>query len=155
MQSDIAEIKYEYDVVKPIFGDQFCDIVLPLIENAKNEINIIVFNWRMPFDTPKLSIRAFNDSLVRAIGRGVKVRAIVSKPFVAEELHRFGIIAKVMPSSRRLHTKLLIIDKQKIIVGSHNYSQSAFAKNFECSVYFALSEAENKFINYFENLWSF
>lgn len=155
MQNTETEMTYQYQPVKPIFGDQFCDIVLPIIEQAKNEINIIVFNWRMPFTTSKIAIKSFNDALVRAISRGVKVKAIVSRPFVAEELHRFGIISKVMPSSRRLHTKLLIIDNTKIILGSHNYSQSAFAKNFECSVFFEEAEQLNKYKNYFENLWSF
>lgn len=147
------ETRYHYTNITPIFGSQFCEIVLPLIESAEQEIKIIVFNWRMPFITNKQEMQSFNDALVRAVGRGVCVRAIVSSERVCAELRKFGIIAKRLPTERRLHTKLMIIDDRQIIVGSHNYSESAFNKNFEVSVFFEEYENQNKYVGYFENLW--
>jgi phosphatidylserine/phosphatidylglycerophosphate/cardiolipin synthase-like enzyme len=148
------ENTYQYTKITPIFGSQFCEIVLPLIENAEKEIRIIVFNWRMPFITTKLEMQSFNDALVRAVGRGVKVRAIVSSEKVVAELHRFGIISKKIPTDRRLHTKMMIIDDRQIIIGSNNYSESAFAKNYEVSVFFEEFENQNKYVGYFEILWN-
>jgi phosphatidylserine/phosphatidylglycerophosphate/cardiolipin synthase-like enzyme len=147
------ETSYKYTNITPIFGSQFCEVVLPLIESAEFEIKIIVFNWRMPFITTKLQMQTFNDALVRAVGRGVVVRAIVSSERVCAELHKFGIIAKRLPTDRRLHTKLMIIDKRQIVVGSHNYSESAFNKNYEVSVFFEEFEDQNKYVGYFDNLW--
>lgn len=147
--------EFKYKGVTPIFGQEFCDIVIPLLEDAEREINIIIFSWRMPFITRKKAIRSFNDALVRAVGRGVKVRALVSIESVAAELGRFGIDAKVLPTSRLLHTKLLILDARRIILGSHNYSENAFTYNYEVSVFFEEWEENNRFMKYFENLWSY
>lgn len=140
--------------ITPIFGSQFCEMIIPLIDASELEIRIIIFNWRMPFITNKLMIQSFNDAIVRAVQRGVKVRCIVSNHAVASELGRFGINAKVLETAKRLHTKLMIIDHITIVVGSHNYSESAFNANHEVSVLFNCWENLNKFVEYFENMWS-
>jgi phosphatidylserine/phosphatidylglycerophosphate/cardiolipin synthase-like enzyme len=154
IKNNKMETRYHYTNITPIFGSQFCEIVLPLIESAESEIKIIVFNWRIPFLTSKLHMQSFNDALVRAVGRGVVVRAIVSSERVVAELSRFGIMAKRLPFDRRLHTKLMIIDGRQIVVGSHNYSESAFNKNYEVSVFFEEYENQNKYVGYFDNLWA-
>lgn len=138
-----------------IFGSDFNSIVLPLLSNAKEEILLVIFDWRFESLEAKTAIQLFNRAIIDASQRGVIVRAVVNHRGVAQRLLNLGIKAKVLESQRLLHTKMLLIDGKKVIVGSHNYSQSAFTSNYELSVFFDFFENVDELITYFNNLWSY
>lgn len=151
--SVIQDIKNAFEPV-PLFASDYVDKVVPFINNVQEEIRIIIFDWRIPVDGEMSRVSIFNDAIFKAVERGVKVRAIVSSESVKAKLEKFGVHAKVWPTDRRLHTKLIILDRFHIILGSHNFTESAFSHNHELSTFFIVSEFENKFINYFENMWT-
>ena len=62
-----------------IIGKEFPDKVIPLIDNAKYTIDIVVFDWRWYPQDPGASVQLFNQSIVRSVRRGVKVRAIANR----------------------------------------------------------------------------
>ena len=47
----------------------------------------------------------------------------------------------------------MIIDNEIAILGSHNYTMSAFTINYEVSVIIQDKEVVNRLKTYFENLW--
>lgn len=138
----------------PIFGSDYVNKVVPFIQNTQEEINIVIFDWRVPKSGEMSAISMFNDAIFDAVKRGVKVRAIVNSESLKDTLSKFGVFAKVWPHDSRLHTKLLILDRFHIVCGSHNFSESAFGSNHELSVFFVVSDFDNPYVNYFENLWS-
>jgi phosphatidylserine/phosphatidylglycerophosphate/cardiolipin synthase-like enzyme len=152
-QKQIQEIKNAFEPV-PIFAQDYVDKVVPFINNVQEEIRIIIFDWRIPEDGSMSRVSIFNDAIFKAVSRGVKVRAIVSSEKVKSILEKMGVFAKVWPTDRRLHTKLLILDRFHIVLGSHNFTESAFSSNHELSTFFIVSEYENAFVNYFENMWT-
>lgn len=138
----------------PIFGSQYVERVVPFIKSVSEEIRIVIFDWRVYKELEMSALSIFNDAIFSAAARGVKVRAIVSSEKIKSFLLTKGIEAKVLPTEKMLHTKLLILDRFHIVLGSHNFTKSAFTSNHELSIYFVATEYENPYIAYFENLWS-
>lgn len=141
--------------VSPIFGNQYVDRVLPFLNNVQHELHIIIYDWRADKEPEVSALSMFNDAIWKAVERGVKVNAIVNSEKLKAILDRKGVFAKVLPSDKILHTKLLIMDRCHIVLGSHNFTKHAFTSNHELSVYFIDSDYDNRFIDYFNNLWSY
>jgi len=66
-----------------------------------------------------------------------------------------GISAKKLACAGLVHAKIMIIDDNIVILGSHNYTHNAFIVNQELSV--ILSDVENieSFNKFFDSLWQF
>jgi phosphatidylserine/phosphatidylglycerophosphate/cardiolipin synthase-like enzyme len=142
----------EYEPL-PIISKDFPKVVIPLIDSAKFSLDIVVFDWRFYKNDPSNPVSEFNISIARAVRRGVNVRCLVQSDSVVDNLKNIGCWAKKLQSKRILHTKLLIIDKKRIIIGSHNYTQHAFTSNHEASIYVELKEENNQLVEYFNNLF--
>jgi phosphatidylserine/phosphatidylglycerophosphate/cardiolipin synthase-like enzyme len=137
----------------PIISQDFVKVVIPLIERAVNSIDIIVFQWKFYRKGQDNNCSQFNSAIARAVIRGVKVRCLVQQQSAVDELKKFGCKARQLHSKRLLHTKLMIIDKKSVIIGSHNYTQHAFSSNYEASIFVELKSENNTLVQYFNNLY--
>lgn len=137
-----------------IIGRQFPTKVIPLIDSSQKNIKIIVFDWRWYSNDPSNPVQLFNQAIVRAVRRGVKIQAIVNNDEIVRVLNGCGVSAKRLTAQRLLHCKFLMIDDIILIIGSHNYTQSAFTMNFELSVILSLTEDNSTFNNFFNNLYN-
>ena len=117
-----------------IIGKEFPKKVIPLINNAKKSIDIIVFDWRWYVNDPSNPVQLFNQSIVRAVNRKVKVRAIVNTNAILPTLKSVGINVKKLLGKNVVHCKIIIIDDIILVTGSHNYTQYAFTMNYEASI---------------------
>jgi len=138
--------------IEPIFGGDFPIKVLPLIEGAKQSIRIIVFDWRWYPSDPGCACQKFNNSIIRARSRSVAVSVLTNCNDVLNILRKAGIMAKKPFSKRLLHSKIIIIDDKHLVIGSHNYTQSAFTSNFEISAILYNCDDLSLFIQYFNSL---
>ena len=136
-----------------IVGKEFPGKVIPLIEAAKNSIDIVVFDWRWYPQDPGNSVQLFNQAIVRAVRRGVKVKAIANNNEIISTLKGVGVEAKKLITPRLVHVKLMLIDSETAIVGSHNYTQSAFQMNYELSVVLQGREKIQRIIQFFNNIY--
>lgn len=136
-----------------IIGAQFPKVVIPLIESARHSIRVVVFDWRFYPTQPGSPVTLFNMAIARAAQRGVEVRALVGNADVVESLRRQKCTGKQLHSKKLLHTKMLIVDDTCVVLGSHNYTQSAFSMNEEASVLFEMPQADHSFLQYFDRLW--
>ena len=141
-------------MIKTISGSQFPKVVQPLIEQAKESIDIVIFDWRWYSADPASSIQLFNQTILRAVRRGVKVRVINNSQEIIAILKKNGIEAKRFECTKLMHVKLMIIDKNIVITGSHNYSQSAFNLNVELSVLITDDSCASDFNVFFNNLFN-
>lgn len=137
----------------PIISKDFPKIAIQLIDSAVNSIDIVVFDWRFYKNDPANPVSLFNQAIYRACRRGVNVRCLVQNDGVVDNLKELGCYAKKLNSKRILHTKLLIVDNRRIIIGSHNYTQHAFSSNYEASIFVTLSSDKNGLVDYFNNLF--
>lgn len=138
-----------------LFGSDFCDKICSAIDVALDEIKIVVYDWRFDDKNKSSKLGMFNDAIKRAVDRGVNVMAVVSNEETKSKLLKMGVNAKVLDTDKTLHTKLLIIDRFHIFTGSHNYTENAFSRNYEFSVYFILDDFDNPCVKYVENLFTY
>ena len=136
-----------------IIGNQFPDKVIPLIECAKKSIKIVVYDWRWYPNDPGNSVQLFNQAIIRAVKRGVKIQAIVNHEGMCAVLSQNGVAVKKIKVQGLVHAKLMIIDDNIVIIGSHNYSHNAFVLNQEISVILTDIENVEDFNIFFKTLW--
>lgn len=136
-----------------VSGSQFPKVVIPLINSAKQSIDIIVFDWRWYPQDPGALCQLFNQAIVRAATRKVAIRAIANNDQIINTLKAVGAEAKRLLTSKLVHCKLMIIDNKIVITGSHNYTQGAFQMNLELSLILHDVSDVVPFTNFFNNLW--
>jgi len=139
--------------VQPVFAGEFPKFVTEAINKAQNGIDIIVFDWRWYPSDPACAAQQFNNALVAAVKRGVQVRVVTNCDAVAQFLRKVGIQVKKPISARLLHSKLMIIDRKCVVIGSHNYTQNAFTSNFEVSVILSDCDDTTELDQYFNSLF--
>lgn len=142
-----------YLKMQALVGSDFPKYVIPLIDSAKKNIDIVVYDWRWYQDDPSHAVQQFNTALVRAVARGVQVRAVVNTPLLIKQLSDVGIWARQTKDKRTVHTKMMLVDRQKIVIGSHNYTRNAFGSNIETSIIAEIPEGQDRFAQFFENLF--
>jgi len=121
-------------MIESIVGKEFPAKVIPLIDNAHHSIRIIVFDWRWYPNDPANPVQLFNQAIIRAVRRGVRVSIVTNVPEVANILKQNGCIVNKPISDKLIHAKMMLIDSDILVIGSHNYTQNAFTMNFEVSV---------------------
>jgi len=136
-----------------IIGKEFPDIVIPMIEKARKSIDIIVYDWRWYPDQIGAKIQRFNNAIIQSAQKNVKIRTISNSRKTIRVLEKFKIKAKQINTRGIIHTKLMIIDNEVAILGSHNYTMNAFTINLEVSVIIINKEVIERLKQYFINLW--
>ena len=143
----------ETPTIETAIGSEFSKKVIPIIDNAKKSVFIMVYEWLWYPDQISSTIQLFNNSIMRAKQRGVNVKAVVWSQKTANFLKQIGLEVKWIGQSKLLHIKLMIIDDEIIIIGSHNYTKNAFDINYEASVILTDKETAIKFKQFFEGFY--
>lgn len=139
---------------KAIIGSDFPKHLIPLIAATKRKIKIIVYDWRFYPPSQGSPVSKFNTAILMAVKRGVHVQVLTNCQSILAILKSEGADAKMLHSKKKLHTKMMILDDTKVVLGSHNYTQSAFSLNHEASIFVDLETEENDFVKYFNNLFA-
>ena len=140
-------------MLEVISGREYPAKVIPLIEKAVSSIDIVVFDWRWYPQDPGAACQLFNQAILRAARRKVKIRVIANNDQIIDILKKEGCEAKRLKTTKLVHCKLMIIDNQTVITGSHNFTQSAFQMNLELSVVIGAGVPKDSFLTFFNNLW--
>lgn len=138
---------------RAVIGADFPKVAIPLLDSARESVRVIVFDWRYYRAVPSHPVSMFNLAFARAAKRGVSVRALVNSDAIIGFLKSMDCDARRLHSTKLLHSKMLLVDDTKLLMGSHNYTQHAFCMNEEMSVLLDLSHRENSFTKYFDRLW--
>ena len=139
--------------MQTVIGQEFPTKVIPLIDGAKSNIRIVVFDWRWYANDPGSSVQLFNQAIIRAARRNVQVKAICNFESVVSALIACGCVARKLTTKNLVHVKLIIIDDKIVVIGSHNFTQNAFTTNHEASVIFEDTENSQILIKFFDELW--
>ncbi len=136
-----------------IIGSKYVDKVIPLVQAAKDNIKVIVFDWRVyPYGTTHPVMR-LTDSFLEAKNRNVDIKCLVNTSAIVMSLRRLGLNAQTLYSDKLVHAKILIFDDCRAVVGSHNLTQNGLTHNLEVSTIIELNPDENHLVDYFNNLW--
>jgi len=127
-----------------IIGSEFAKTLIPIIDQAKNEILISVFLWNYYFGEPGCQVQKFNQALIKASQRGVKVKGLTAGIQKLRKMSDLGCSIKESNFANKLHNKIIIIDQKWCVIGSHNLTKNALERNYEVSVCFEIDGKDNR-----------
>jgi len=115
-----------------------------LVESAEKSIDISTFKAEITTKPRGLALLHFFKALLLKAKAGVKVRFLINwnnerrscpktNLYVITELKKANIPIRHLKNNRCCHAKAIIVDKQKMIIGSHNLSVKSCHNNFEIS----------------------
>jgi len=145
-----------------VLDNQFLDISKALINDAKSEICISTFKLEIT-DRPKgRYLKEFFNLLMQKAKQGIKVKILFNwhdnKHSVAKTnypaaitLKNAGAEVRHLKQNRCCHAKIIIIDKQKALIGSHNLSNRSCGSNFEVSYLIPDPESINQLSSIFSH----
>jgi len=147
-----------------IIGCDYPRIVVPLLSAAVTKIDIIMYEWKWYSHEQAGGMEKLNLAILDRARSKVQVRVLLNiesmghaitkiNSRTASFLQQRGVIVKFGQVGVATHAKMVLIDDQCAIVGSHNYSKGSFTRNQECSVMIKGPEAIRPFIDYFKLLW--
>jgi len=145
-------------------GFHYPQKVTELINAASSKIDVLMYEWKWYGHESAGGVQKLNLAVVAAARRGVKVRCLLNTEAMGHAitkinsktlsmLHRYGCDARMGQFGGVVHAKMMLIDDNILVIGSHNYTKSAFSRNQEASVIIKGREAIADYRNYFNDLW--
>lgn len=139
--------------ITPVFSPEDGYDVISFIDGAEKSLDIEMYVF---------TSEQVMDSLQRAKDRGVEIRIIIEKRVIGgqnagiySELAARGFNVKYASYDYALtHSKFIIRDGKDVLIGSHNFSDSALFKNREASVILRHAPTVMKFMEIFETDWN-
>ncbi len=153
---------YPADVI-PLPNRDYVPKIHQAFKNAKKSIHVAMFTMRYYPDYPNDANSIIIGDLIAAKKRGVDVKVIldastwnisntVQNKRMGDSLSRAGIDVYYDPLNVTTHDKMIIIDSEIVIVGSHNWSYYALERNNEISVMIKSKEAGKAFERVFDEI---
>ncbi len=119
---------------KIIIGREYPETIIELVKQAQHSIKVLIYDWRWYSHDPHSKVQKFNNEILYAIRRGVKVSAVVNSRIISDILKSNGVDVVVCDSSKVMHIKMCVFDSSFVILGSHNLTMNAFEINHEMSI---------------------
>lgn len=151
--------------IQSALGFHYPKRVTPLVNAAQHTIDILMYEWKWYGHESAGGVQKLNLALVAAARRGVKVRVLLNiesmghaitkiNSRTASFLKRYNCVVKFGHVGNVTHAKMMIIDDNILVVGSHNYTKSAFSRNQEASIIVTGREEIIDYRKYFNDLWA-
>ena len=158
--------------VEDISGNKYFPAVKEALSEAEKSINMAMYFVGFNPSNRESQVYALVEELVNAHKRGVKVKVILDQgiDFSGGErgvrrwereqrnaslfvyLRQQGIEAYYDSLPTITHAKAIIIDEERVIVGSTNWSASSLQKNWETSCLIRSKELAQQFLKYFSQI---
>ena len=154
---------------KILTNDLYVEEVKKIIEGATSSIYLMVFLGTATKENDDLGVGSLD--LIQALesaalDRNIDVRVIldqddggepyksffINKPLF-DRLRERQINVKFDTKQRLLHSKVLVVDKKYAVVGSHNWTRTAFSKTYELSVSVENERTAKSYNDKFIRLW--
>jgi phosphatidylserine/phosphatidylglycerophosphate/cardiolipin synthase-like enzyme len=142
------------ELFEPIVGGEYSERVGRLFDGAKKNIDIVMYDWRWYENQLMHPVQRLNVKLVQAIQRGVMVRAVCNSSNSLDLLNSIGIKARCTKDRRTVHTKMIIVDGETLVIGSHNITRNAMSHNIETSLIVSIPAGITRFAEFFNNLYN-
>lgn len=149
MNTLIGEQKLEIWLLPDPHGHALSDLQKK-IRSAQSSIRIALFTWTHP---------ALIEEVIAAHQRGVEVSVIIdmhsslgASAKAVQKMKEEGVSVFISQGVQLMHHKFLWIDEEMLLMGSANWTKSAFDKNSDCFIALhPLNAEQKKFMN---KLWN-
>jgi len=127
-----------------LIDNEFLPQAVALIESAHKRIDIATFKAEITSKPRGTRLRRFFDILFEKKSQGLQVNFLINwhterrvvpltNLFAIRELKRHKCNVRTLRNDRCCHAKIIIVDQDKAILGSHNLSVKSCHNNFEAS----------------------
>jgi phosphatidylserine/phosphatidylglycerophosphate/cardiolipin synthase-like enzyme len=142
----------------PVNDREYFSTMKALIDMANDSVHVSMFEIKWYPDYPDSSMNEILDALIRAKKRGIDVR-IVTDEYLTDKpvltyLEQNGLDIRYDSEETTTHSKLVIIDKKLVMVGSTNWSFYALEKNNEANVLIYSEDLAQQYEEYFRQVWA-
>lgn len=132
--------------------DDCLNKLLSEINSASSTIDLAIYSF---------TLDEVADAIINAKNRGVRVRVIFDylqsfNAYSVDEKLVFGgipVIKRGRGSWGAMHNKFIIIDNEKVLTGSFNYSRNAIERNNENLLLIVNQDIVNSYLKEFNYLW--
>ncbi|KKM89905.1 hypothetical protein LCGC14_1244050 [marine sediment metagenome] len=132
-----------------------------LIESAKRSIDISTFKAEITTKPRGLALLHFFKAVLAKAKEGVQIHFLINwnnekrscpktNLYVITELRKVGIDIRHLKNNRCCHAKIIIVDQERAIIGSHNLSVKSCHNNFEISYVMSSNEEVFELKSFFE-----
>lgn len=148
-----------FTVTPLLTPDNYHEEVLQLIRGAQEELLIQNQTFNAPKDFHH-KLRELIDAVIERQHHGVDVKIIfrLLKPANAranlEALKDYGFDTSLVKVQKNCHTKGIIVDRKKILLGSQNWSNDGVSVNRDASLLFEDGPLAKYFVEIFEHDWN-
>lgn len=131
-------------------GEMGLELINRELRGAKKTLDICVFT---------ITDNRISDSITKAHDRGIAVRVITDNDKQFDDgsdiarMVRVGVPTRFDPDTDHMHHKFAIVDGQRLITGSYNWTHSA-TRNHENVTVLSDGELIEAFSQEFDRLWS-
>jgi len=136
-----------------------------MVEMAHHQIDIATFKAEITSKSRGRRLRIFFEKLFEKKANGVQIRFLINchddrrlVPLTnfatIKEMKQHKIEIRKLPGNRCCHAKILLVDKKRAIIGSHNLSIKSCHNNFEVSYLLSDNVSINRLINVFEETYN-
>ena len=151
--------------IQSAIGHRYPKAVIPLVNAARSNIEILMYQWKWYGHESAGGVQRLNLALIGAARRGVKIKVLLNiesmghaitkiNTRTAQHLEQYGVEIKWGQVGIVTHAKMMILDDEILVLGSHNYSKSAFSRNQEASIIVKGREDIKEYRQYFRDLWA-
>lgn len=127
-----------------VADEKFLILAQREIETARESIRISTFKAEWSEKPPGRKLRHFFETLGKRKAEGLQVQFLMNwnirkrygpraNVLTLLKLANMGIEVRVLPDDRCCHAKIILIDDERAIIGSHNLSIVSTSQNFEIS----------------------
>ena len=149
----------DFTVTPILTPDAFVEPVCALIRGATSEILL----QNQTFDAPKAGqdgLAKLVDAIIAKQRQGVSVRIIIRSFLPSKDRRNLealtdrGLKIDTVRFQQNSHTKGLIVDRKRVLIGSQNWSQTGVTTNRDASLLFDDEEVAGYFAEVFEHDWA-
>ena len=127
-----------------VMDNNYLQIANALVDGAKNSIYLSSFKLEISDKPRGRDLKEYFEKIIKKMREGIKVKilfnwhddrksvALTNYP-ASLFLKQNGIDIRYLKNNRCCHAKILIVDKEKVLLGSHNLSVRSTQNNFELS----------------------
>jgi len=127
-----------------LYDEKFIIAAKELLSSAKQRIDISTYKAEYTTTPRGKALNELFEILIRKKSEGVLINFIVNQTdhkrtgprsniIAIKKLKEKGINPRILPDNRCCHAKIIIVDQEKAIIGSHNLSIRSTTENFEIS----------------------
>lgn len=147
-----------------VFDNQFISKVWDLIMCAKSTIDLSFYKAELPKKKQRGKINIIYQALFLKKKENVRIRVLLNKEQTLRGVSRYNVVVasflkennipcRFLDNSRCCHAKLIIVDKSRLYIGSHNLSSNAVSRNFEAGLILGSYGLVPEINGRFDDLW--